>query len=99
MLYNLPLPLRQLEQQESKNKSEMDDFLIRLSSLQEENRILAVDKANLTADVKRMEAEQELTKQANRSLLCFYWMSLGMSNVHSILLTCYIIFIFSQKLN
>ncbi|KAI4830251.1 hypothetical protein KUCAC02_001895 [Chaenocephalus aceratus] len=57
---------RQLEQQESKNKSEMDDFLIRLSSLQEENRILAVDKANLTADVKRMEAEQELTKQANR---------------------------------
>ncbi|XP_033963742.1 centrosomal protein of 89 kDa isoform X1 [Pseudochaenichthys georgianus] len=57
---------RQLEQQESKNKSEMDDFLIRLSSLQEENRSLAVDKANLTADVKRMEAEQELTKQANR---------------------------------
>ncbi|XP_010791157.1 centrosomal protein of 89 kDa-like, partial [Notothenia coriiceps] len=56
---------RQLEQQESKNKSEMDDFLIRLSSLQEENRSLAVDKANLTADVKRMEAEQELTKQAN----------------------------------
>ncbi|KAF3833113.1 hypothetical protein F7725_026778 [Dissostichus mawsoni] len=54
-----------LEQQESKNKSEMDDFLIRLSSLQEENRSLAVDKANLTADVKR-EAEQELTKQANR---------------------------------
>ncbi|KAI9517951.1 hypothetical protein NQZ68_001121 [Dissostichus eleginoides] len=57
---------RQLGQQESKNKSEMDDFLIRFSSLQEENRSLAVDKANLTAYVKRMEAEQELTKQANR---------------------------------
>ncbi|KAK5874497.1 hypothetical protein PBY51_019437 [Eleginops maclovinus] len=57
---------RQLEQLESKNKREMDDFLIRWSSLQEENRSLALDKANLTADIKRMEAEQELTQQANR---------------------------------
>ncbi|XP_045888467.1 centrosomal protein of 89 kDa isoform X1 [Micropterus dolomieu] len=57
---------RQLEQQESRNKSEMDELLLRLSSLQEENRSLALDKANLTADIKRVEAELELTKQANR---------------------------------
>ncbi|KAM9366162.1 centrosomal protein of 89 kDa [Symphorus nematophorus] len=57
---------RQLEQQESRNKSETDELLLRLSSLQEENRSLALDKANLTADLKRMEAELELTKQANR---------------------------------
>ncbi|XP_070765579.1 centrosomal protein of 89 kDa [Enoplosus armatus] len=57
---------RQLEQQESRNKSEMDGLLLRLSSLQEENRSLALDKANLTADIKRVEAELELTKQANR---------------------------------
>ncbi|TNN68337.1 Centrosomal protein [Liparis tanakae] len=57
---------RQLEQQESQNKSEMDELLLRLSSLQEENMRLALDKANLTADIKRMEAEQDLTKQANR---------------------------------
>ncbi|XP_078102186.1 centrosomal protein of 89 kDa [Sander vitreus] len=57
---------RQLEQQESRNKSEMDELLHRLSSLQEENRSLALEKANLTADIRRMEAEQELAKQANR---------------------------------
>ncbi|XP_037602766.1 centrosomal protein of 89 kDa isoform X1 [Sebastes umbrosus] len=57
---------RQLEQQESKNKSEMDELLLRLSSLQEESRSLALDKANLTADMKRMEVEQAVTKQANR---------------------------------
>ncbi len=70
--YNLLLVLRQLEQQESRNKSEMDELLIRLSSLQEENRNLALDKANLSADIKRVEAELELTKQANRyKLYCF----------------------------
>ncbi|XP_073320959.1 centrosomal protein of 89 kDa [Pagrus major] len=57
---------RQLEQQESRNKNEMDELLLRLSSLQEENRSLALDKANLSADLKRMEAELELKKQANR---------------------------------
>lgn len=72
VLYNLPLALRQLEQQESKNKSEMDELLLRLSSQQEESRSLALDKANLTADIKRMEVEQAVTKQANRyKMYCF----------------------------
>ncbi|XP_036952214.1 centrosomal protein of 89 kDa isoform X1 [Acanthopagrus latus] len=57
---------RQLEEQESRNKNEMDELLLRLSNLQEENRSLALDKANLSADLKRMEAELELKKQANR---------------------------------
>lgn len=57
---------RQLEHQESSNKSEMEKLLLRLSSLQEENRSLAVDKANLSADFKRAESELELKKQANR---------------------------------
>lgn len=65
-MYNLFLVLRQLEEQESRNKNEMDELLLRLSSLQEENRSLALDKANLSADLKRMEAELELKKQANR---------------------------------
>lgn len=68
ILYNLFLVLRQLEQQESQNKNEMDELLLRLSSLQEENRSLALDKANLSADLKRMEAELELKQQANRYL-------------------------------
>lgn len=66
VLYNLLLALRQLEQQESRNKGEMDGFLLRLSSLQEENRSLALDKANLTADLKRVETELDIKKQSNR---------------------------------
>ncbi|XP_070826666.1 centrosomal protein of 89 kDa isoform X1 [Chaetodon trifascialis] len=57
---------RQLEQQESSNKSEMDKVLLRLSILQEENRSLVADKANLTADLKKMGAELELRRQASR---------------------------------
>ncbi|XP_040921892.1 centrosomal protein of 89 kDa [Toxotes jaculatrix] len=56
----------QLEQQQNRSKREADELLLRVSSLQEENRRLAVDNANLTADMKRMEAELELTRQAKR---------------------------------
>lgn len=66
MLCNLLFAHRQLEHQESSNKSEMEKLHLRLSSLQEENRSLAVDKANLSADLKKMESELELKKQANR---------------------------------
>uniref|UniRef100_A0A665V5Z9 Uncharacterized protein n=1 Tax=Echeneis naucrates TaxID=173247 RepID=A0A665V5Z9_ECHNA len=55
----------QLEQQEKRSKSELDQLLLRASSLQEENRSLALDKLNLTADLKRMEAKLELSRQAN----------------------------------
>ncbi|XP_023118144.2 centrosomal protein of 89 kDa isoform X2 [Amphiprion ocellaris] len=59
---------RQLEQQESRNKREMDELLLKVSSLQEENRSLALDKANLTADIKTKESELELCRQANRKV-------------------------------
>ncbi|XP_028258606.1 centrosomal protein of 89 kDa isoform X2 [Parambassis ranga] len=57
---------RQLEQQESKYKSETEELLLRASSLQEENRSLALDKAKLTADLKTMEEELKLSRQVNR---------------------------------
>ncbi|KAK2853475.1 hypothetical protein Q5P01_006136 [Channa striata] len=57
---------RSLEQQETKNKSEVDELLRRVSKLQEQNRSLALDKANLAEDVKRMEAEIKFTRQAKR---------------------------------
>ncbi|XP_062246109.1 centrosomal protein of 89 kDa [Platichthys flesus] len=56
----------QLEQQENSSKSTMDELLLRVSSLQEESRRLALDKANLGADIKRNEAELELCRQENR---------------------------------
>ncbi|XP_067351132.1 centrosomal protein of 89 kDa isoform X2 [Channa argus] len=57
---------KQLEQQESRNKSEVDELLRRVSTLEEQNRSLGLDKANLTADVKTLEAEIKLTRQAKR---------------------------------
>uniref|UniRef100_A0A668W3V8 Centrosomal protein 89 n=1 Tax=Oreochromis aureus TaxID=47969 RepID=A0A668W3V8_OREAU len=57
---------RQLEQHESRSKGETDKLLLRVSNLQEENRILALDKAQLTAKTRAMEAELELSRQANR---------------------------------
>lgn len=60
------LALRQLEQQESRSKSEMEKLLFKVANLQEENRGLALDKANLTTDIKKMEAELKYTRQANR---------------------------------
>nr|XP_043885395.1 centrosomal protein of 89 kDa isoform X1 [Solea senegalensis] len=55
----------QLEQLVNRNKIEMDELHLRVSSLLEENRSLALDKANLTADVKRLEADLKLSRQAN----------------------------------
>uniref|UniRef100_A0A3P8QQA3 Uncharacterized protein n=1 Tax=Astatotilapia calliptera TaxID=8154 RepID=A0A3P8QQA3_ASTCA len=57
---------RQLEQHESRSKGEIDKLLLRVSNLQEENRILALDKAQLTAKTRAMEAELELSRQSNR---------------------------------
>ncbi|XP_071391198.1 centrosomal protein of 89 kDa [Centroberyx affinis] len=57
---------RQLEQEEARKRNEVEELHLRVSSLQEENRSLALDKANRTADIKRMEAELELSRQANR---------------------------------
>ncbi|MEQ2295793.1 hypothetical protein AMECASPLE_018190 [Ameca splendens] len=57
---------RQLEEQESRNKSEKEQLLLKMSGLQEENRSLALDKARLTADVKTVKTELENCKQANR---------------------------------
>lgn len=65
-LYNLPLALRLVEQQEIQNKTEMDELLLQLSKLQEENKSLGLDKANRTSDMKRMDAELGLIRQANR---------------------------------
>ncbi|KAM9764567.1 centrosomal protein of 89 kDa isoform 2-T2 [Menidia menidia] len=55
-----------LEKQESRSKSEIDELLLRVSALQEENRSLVLDRANLTADVNTAKAELELCRQANR---------------------------------
>ncbi|XP_061602808.1 centrosomal protein of 89 kDa isoform X2 [Cololabis saira] len=58
---------RQLEQQESCSRSEREELLLRNSRTQEENRSLALDKANLAAEIKTVTAELERCKQANRS--------------------------------
>lgn len=65
-LYFMFFTFRQLEQEESKNKSEMNQLLLRVSSLREENRSLALRKTKLSSDVIALKAELQLCRQANR---------------------------------
>uniref|UniRef100_A0A3Q3EJI6 Centrosomal protein 89 n=1 Tax=Kryptolebias marmoratus TaxID=37003 RepID=A0A3Q3EJI6_KRYMA len=57
---------RQLEQEESRNRSGADQLLLRASGLQEENRSLAQDKTRLSAEV-------ETVKQRVVNVLCSDW--------------------------
>ncbi|XP_038126918.1 centrosomal protein of 89 kDa isoform X1 [Cyprinodon tularosa] len=57
---------RQLEEQESSSRSEKEQLLLKMSSLQEENRSLALDKSSLTADVKKLRTELERCRQSHR---------------------------------
>ncbi|XP_054916065.1 centrosomal protein of 89 kDa isoform X1 [Poeciliopsis prolifica] len=57
---------RHLDEQERRNKSEKEQLLLKMSSLQEENKSLALDKASLAADVRTVKTELERCKQANR---------------------------------
>ncbi|XP_029904034.1 centrosomal protein of 89 kDa isoform X2 [Myripristis murdjan] len=56
----------QLEQEEARKRSEVEELLLKVSTLQKENKSLALQKTNLTVDIERMEADLELGRQANR---------------------------------
>ncbi|XP_034041095.1 centrosomal protein of 89 kDa isoform X2 [Thalassophryne amazonica] len=56
----------QLEQQEIAKRKETEELLLRVSSLQEESRHLAAEKANLSAHITRLETELELSRVENR---------------------------------
>ncbi|KAI1904241.1 hypothetical protein AGOR_G00003650 [Albula goreensis] len=57
---------RQLEQDEQRKKNEVEDLLSRVSTLQTEKKSLLLEKTNLTADIKSIEAELEISRHANR---------------------------------
>ncbi|XP_061748606.1 centrosomal protein of 89 kDa [Nerophis ophidion] len=57
---------RQLEQEQNRNMEEMEEVRLQASGLQVHNRSLLAANGKLTADVQRMEAELELSRQANR---------------------------------
>ncbi|XP_062327553.1 centrosomal protein of 89 kDa-like isoform X1 [Osmerus eperlanus] len=57
---------RQLEQEGGRQRSEVEELQARVSTLQAEKRSLVLDKAGLAADIKRMEAEWELSRHASR---------------------------------
>ena len=59
----------QLEQEEGRQRGEVEELQARVSSLQAEKRTLALDKAGLAKDIKRMEAEWELSRHASRSAI------------------------------
>ncbi|XP_030649952.1 centrosomal protein of 89 kDa [Chanos chanos] len=57
---------RQLEEEERRKGSEVEELLGRLSALQEERKTLVLEKTNLSAEVKSIEVELEQSRQANR---------------------------------
>ncbi|KAJ8343363.1 hypothetical protein SKAU_G00306920 [Synaphobranchus kaupii] len=57
---------RQLEQEEERTKTEVEDLMSRVSSLQTEKRSLSLEKTSLTAEIKTIEAELEISRHANR---------------------------------
>ncbi|KAJ8407909.1 hypothetical protein AAFF_G00269530 [Aldrovandia affinis] len=57
---------RQLEQEEERKKSEVENFMSRVSSLQTEKKSLLLEKTNLAADIKSIETELDISRHANR---------------------------------
>ncbi|RXM35950.1 Centrosomal protein of 89 kDa [Acipenser ruthenus] len=57
---------RQLQQEEEKRHSEVEDLMGRIASLQTENKTLLLEKTNLIADNKSIETELEISRNANR---------------------------------
>ncbi|XP_072320765.1 centrosomal protein of 89 kDa [Eucyclogobius newberryi] len=56
----------QLEQQDNKNKNNVEELLLKIFRLEEENRSLNLDKDDLTAVIKRLKMEMETSKHAHR---------------------------------
>ncbi|KAG7473513.1 hypothetical protein MATL_G00096700 [Megalops atlanticus] len=57
---------RQLEQMEESKKREVEDLMERVASLQTEKKSLHLEKTNLTADIKSVETELEISRHSNR---------------------------------
>ncbi|KAM6409034.1 centrosomal protein of 89 kDa [Rhynochetos jubatus] len=57
-----------LQQEQEKTCCEVEDLMGKLASLQAQNKKLLLEKNNLTADNKILEAEMEVTQKTNRQL-------------------------------
>ncbi|KAI4892450.1 hypothetical protein NFI96_026712, partial [Prochilodus magdalenae] len=57
---------RQMEEEERMKSGEIEELQARVNALQAEKRTLVVEKTNLSTDVKHLENELQLARQANR---------------------------------
>ncbi|XP_076855208.1 centrosomal protein of 89 kDa isoform X2 [Brachyhypopomus gauderio] len=57
---------RKLEEEERMKNDEMGELQARVGALQSEKRTLLLEKTNLNADIKHLESELQLARQANR---------------------------------
>uniref|UniRef100_A0A672HP45 Centrosomal protein 89 n=1 Tax=Salarias fasciatus TaxID=181472 RepID=A0A672HP45_SALFA len=58
---------QELQEQERRSRTEAEEALLRASALQDENRSLRRDNADLTASVRTAESQLQLCRQANRT--------------------------------
>lgn len=80
-----------MEEQQCKSQSQLEEVLHRLSSLQEENRVLAEHKNDASVHLRKVESELEVAQQVSRyflksfSIIRLYILSLN--NVYLVKLT------------
>lgn len=56
-----------LQQEQEKKRSEVEDLMGKIASLQAQNKKLLLEKNNFMADNKILETEMEMTQKTNRS--------------------------------
>lgn len=66
------LSISRLQKEEEKESAEMEELMEKLAVLQMQKKSLLLEKNNLTAKNKALEAELERAKKINRSLCIFF---------------------------
>lgn len=66
------LSISRLQKEEEKESAEMEELMEKLAVLQVQKKSLLLEKNNLTARNKALEAELERAQNINRSLCIFF---------------------------
>lgn len=62
-----------LQQEQEKKRSEVEDLMGKIASMQAQNKKLLLEKNNFMADKKILEADMEMTQKTNRFIFLFHF--------------------------
>lgn len=69
-----------LQQEQEKKRSEVEDLMGKIASLQAQNKKLLLQKNNFLADKTTLEAEMEMTQKTNRFLFFSFCITFSFSH-------------------